>query len=344
MQNPFYARISTRQLIDLLYRVGTSLRAGVDIRRAFATESNRGKGGYAEAVRQISERVDAGHMVHEAMNDQGKYFPRLTRELVEVGETTGRLDEVMLRLAEHYRHLLNVKNEFLRGIFWPVTELVMAVAVIGLAILILGFLAPGIDPIGFGTGVPGLIKFLTAVGFFFGMIVLGYFCVTRGWFGSAALIPYIMKVPGIGTALQTMALGRMAWTFSMSIDAGVDARKTMDMALRSTENPYYMSHLEEVDQMIVNGHEFHETLRHTGKYPEDFLVAMETAETTGTHSETMRRIADDYQEQAMHSTKILAKIASFAVWACVAAMIISAIFKMFFFIQNIQKQALDGFL
>ena len=60
--------------------------------------------------------------------------------MVEVGERTGRLDEVFLRLSDHYENLLKVRRGFLAGIAWPVIELTIALIVIGAAIGIYGWL------------------------------------------------------------------------------------------------------------------------------------------------------------------------------------------------------------
>ena len=60
--------------------------------------------------------------------------------MTDVGELTGNLESVLLRLSDHYQHLLRLRKTFLFGIFWPALELVMAVFVVGLLILFLGVL------------------------------------------------------------------------------------------------------------------------------------------------------------------------------------------------------------
>lgn len=79
--------------------------------------------------------------------------------MVDVGEKTGRLDEVFIRLAEHYDHVLDLQRTFLQGIAWPMVQLIAALGVIGLLIWIMGILPEGIDgkPIdilGLGSSAP----------------------------------------------------------------------------------------------------------------------------------------------------------------------------------------------
>ena len=69
-------------------------------------------------------------------------------EMLEAGDQTGHVDAVLLRLAEHYEHLLTLRRIFLVGILWPAIQLVLAIFVIGLLIWVLGFV--GTDILGWG--------------------------------------------------------------------------------------------------------------------------------------------------------------------------------------------------
>jgi hypothetical protein len=68
------------------------------------------------------------------------YFPPMFVQMVAIGEQTGKLDEVLKRLGEHYEHLAVMRRNFLIGIAWPAFELVFAVLVIGAVIFITGII------------------------------------------------------------------------------------------------------------------------------------------------------------------------------------------------------------
>ncbi len=72
-----------------------------------------------------------------------------------------------------------------------------------------------------------------------------------------------MRVPVVGTTLQTMALARLSWTLSLALNAGIDARRAIRMALQSTQNRYYTQHIDKAEAVIVRGGQFHEALRRT---------------------------------------------------------------------------------
>src|SRR5262245_63433254 len=129
--------ISTRSLTTLPHRVGTAPRSGVDAPRVWEIETRHATGSYKDQLDRIRQRVTDGDPVADAMRSANGYFPPMFVQMVEVGEATGKLDEVLLRLAEHYEHQQQMKRAFWFGIAWPMVELVFAMAVIGLLILIL---------------------------------------------------------------------------------------------------------------------------------------------------------------------------------------------------------------
>lgn len=120
--------------------------------------------------RTISQAVNEGHTMTQALAATGDYFPLLMRELTAVGEESGKLDAVYKQLAEHFQQRLQMRRMFLAAIAWPMIQLAAAVAVIVLLIVILGVIRdmnPGvnIDILGFGLyGTRGLTIYFAFIG------------------------------------------------------------------------------------------------------------------------------------------------------------------------------------
>src|SRR5262245_26444204 len=119
--------ISTRSLIQLCHRVGTAVRSGVDARRVWEMEERHASGAQRQAIGTIRHKVAAGGTVAEGMQASGGYFPPMFVQMVAVGEQTGKLDEVLQRLAEHYEHLASMRRMFFIGIAWPLFSLVFGI-------------------------------------------------------------------------------------------------------------------------------------------------------------------------------------------------------------------------
>src|SRR5262245_56664324 len=155
------SRIGTNTLIQLCRRVGTSMRAGVEPRKLWETETRHATGSLRTYIERVKEGVLRGDSVAESMRACEGYFPPLVTEMVDVGERTGHVDAVFLKLADHYEHQRQTTRSFLMGIAFPAFELSFAVFILGGLMAVMGWITDSrggtrIDILGIGlTGTFG---------------------------------------------------------------------------------------------------------------------------------------------------------------------------------------------
>lgn len=342
----FANHIGLKRLAQLCRRLGTALEAGVDVRRSWDREAQSGPTPHRAQIERISQAINQGQSIPAAIRQTGSYFPDFFREMVELGDRTGKLDRVLLRLAEHYEHLLGLRRVFLAGIAWPAIQLVMAIGIIGLLIGALGWVSSRtgetVDLLGFGlVGLSGLIRYFLLLAVLAACGYGGYLLLTRGPVAEA-LHRLLMQIPGIGHSLKVMALARMAWTLGLALDSGADARNSLRLALTSTLNAHYTQHADAVDRAIRSGHEMHDALRETGAFPHDFLDAVQVGEESGRLSESLLKLAEQYRDQAKAATTGLTIAATLAVWGFVAMILIVLIFRLFGAYLGILDEAVRG--
>jgi type II secretory pathway component PulF len=323
------SHISTRSLINLSHRVGTALRSGVDVRRVWEMETRHASGPLRERLESIREKVAVGEHVAEAMRQTGGFFPPMFVQMVEIGEATGKLDEVLLRLAEHYEHQQQMKRAFWFGVAWPLFELVFAAGIIGFLIFILGMLGSGQDVFGIGLkGTTGAIIWFVGCGLIAGAIAITSHALVRGWLGPQPVL-LAMKIPVLGKCLESLALSRLTWSLAMSLDSGMDARRAVELSIKAAQNPYFESSLARVTGGIRANMQFHESFREAGIFPEDFVNQLEAAEMAGATTESLLRLAKEYEDRARTAMRVLTAIATVGVMLLVFAILIFAIFSLF---------------
>jgi type II secretory pathway component PulF len=326
--------ISTAALIRLCQRVGTAVRSGVDARRVWEMEERHASGALKQALGNIRQHVAKGGTVAEAMQDSGQ-FPPMFVQMVAVGEQTGRLDEVLHRLAEHYEQLSRMRRAFWIGIAWPLFELAFAVLVIGFVIYITGVIAAARggeapDILGWGlTGTRGAILWFLFCGLLAAGVALLATAFSRGWLGPGPVVA-AMRIPVLGKCLESLALSRLTWALAMALDSGMDARRAVELSIQSSQNPYYESSLARVAAGIRANRQFHESFADGGVFPPDFLQQLEAAELAGATHEALLRLAKEYEDRAQSAMMILTGIATVAVVILIFGVIIYAIFSLFF--------------
>lgn len=340
--------ISSKELIGLCQRVGQSLKAGVEIRRVWQMESSRGSAAHRQHMESILRHVSAGGTVADGLRACGGFFPPLTCQMVEIGEKTGQLDGVLLKLAKYYEQQEALKKSFYLGIAWPMLQLLAATFVIAGVIWISGMIGSfmgtggaGIDILGLGlTGGWGALLFLLSVATVAGGVVLAVNALLRGWFGPAPL-QLAMRLPVLGSCLESFALSRLTWSFALGLESGMDARRVVELAVASTQNAHYEQHAAAISAGVARGQTFHESFEQTHAFPQEFLHSLETAEIAGATSEALLRLAKQYEDKAHEAMRYVTMACTAATFVIVALVMILAIARLAFFVFQPYREAID---
>jgi type IV pilus assembly protein PilC len=327
-------------------RMGVGLRAGVDIMRMLDAETRFGSPQHRLVMKRISECIREGNSLARAMLNEKRYFPPLLIQLVNAAEEGGRLESVFAYMADHYDQLLETRRFFLSRISMPLLQLGLAILIIGGVILIQGILAhggtPAFDASGLGlAGTKGLAIYSLFVLLIGGAIGLLIFGAWKNWFNCHRhLMPIVQRIPQLGTALTTLGLSRLSMTLSMLLNAGVDARRSIKQAFLATGNYYFIGGMDRAVAEVEKGHSFGDAFDAAEVFPVDFLDSVRVGELSGTETESLDRLAHQYQEQSKHALSVIATLISIAIWISIMLLLAFWVIRMFMSYVNM----LSGFL
>lgn len=346
----FSQRIRTQTLVVLCRSLGTMLHAGVAIKKAFRVAAQKTSDRRAqEALEAIHTAVSAGDDVASAIREQGEAFPRLMVDMVAVAEQTGTLPEVLLSLSQHYESNLRLRKEFLRGIAWPLFQLVAAVLIIALVILLLGWMAEfqnrnpkEVDILGWGLiGPSGAINWLAMTFGSAAAAFVGYQVASRSLSGKQLLDPLLMKIPVLGSCLRAFGLARFSWAYALTQQAGMPIDRSIEASLRATANGAFIGQTARICAAVNAGDDFSDALAQSRLFPDEFLEIVRVAETSGTVPEALERLSPQFEDQARNSLNALVAAMSWLVWMLVAAFIVFVIFSIFMWYMDLLSSALD---
>jgi len=321
-------------LANLSRRVAASLSAGIDVRKVWQDEVGRATPRFRPAIAGISRSIDGGQTLAQAIDREDSPFPPLFCQLVALGDATGRLSDILLRLSEQYEHQLRMKRAFLASITWPVIQLVAALSIVGLMIWIMGAIASmtGNEPIDvLGVGLVGTTGLLIYMAFIAVMVGLGYGLfklLTSDRIASGPLQQVLLKIPVVGQCVESILLSRFAWALGLSLEAGMDVRRALPFAFRGTGSGVFIRHLESATAYVNRGQTVEEALASTAQFPLDFLSVVSVGETTGRLAESLLHEADQQQQRAQSLLETVAKIAGFVIWGLIAVLIASIVIRV----------------
>ena len=340
-------RIPLTELAALARRLSVQLAAGVDLRRVWLHEVETARGVTRSRYTDIRETIDRGNNLTEGLAATRGFFPPLFCELVDVGEQSGHLSEVLRSLAENYEHQIKLRRRFRSEMSYPMLQLTLALVIVGVLIWAMGFIGEmtgtKVDILQFGlVGTPGLIIYVSSLA---GIGAVGFFLwqkIRRGALWARPLQALIMRVPALSGALNTMALARFTWVLSVTLGAGMDLRKSLALSLRSTGTWRFVEQIDPIWQSIRDGRDISEAMTETGVFPRRIVDAISVGERSGRLSETMELLSEQYQDEARAALTVLTRLAGMAVWVAVAALIIFLIFRIFSFYIGGINNAING--
>lgn len=330
----FTRQIRTKTLIEFCHRVGLSLEAGVDIRRTLDREAQNIGGREGDKIKDLAERVSRGESLSEAIVRGGDFFPKLVRKMLPVGEATGRLDQFLLRLSDHYERLRRTRRRILNLVRWPLFQFAMALIVLGVLIWVPEIL-PRIngkpqDLLGWGmVGTWGLMAYVGILATAFGVIVSVVHAIRQERFGFHRILDVLERLPVVGVTLREMALGRFTWSLAMTTNTPMDLKESLRLAFDAAGLSRFRNAFPTAEALLESGRELNEVLAATGQFPYELISALEVAEQAGTVSESLARQAVLCEEKVERSLESLGTAIYVVIWLAVGTLIVMLIFRLF---------------
>jgi type IV pilus assembly protein PilC len=292
-------------------------------------EEKRGGSALSVASGEIADSLSKGDSLKESFDQHSKLFPLLMLSMIQVGEETGNLPEILDELSRHYGEQAMLQRKLKSQITMPVFQLGMAIAVIAILIFVLGFLTD-YDPLGWGLkGASGSIFFLGIIisiitgGFLLWKIVLSNVAF------KAKISETFVNLPVVGSYLKESALGKFSIGLGLTLNSPMSTKKALRLSMEITSNDAFIQACQPVLSSIKKGQPIVMALSQCSIFPEEYLAQIEVAEESGSIPETCKRLALYHSEEAGRQLSIIFYLMGGAVWLCTAGFIIFMIMKMY---------------
>ena len=315
----FGPRIRLKHLVPFLHQAGTMLRAGLDLRQVLRTLARLGPSRtLRQAVAHMSERVEAGESMEAALKAAGPVFPDMMVRVVSVGEASGNLGEMFLELANYYDWWRLTLRRLLTGLIYPGFMLFVLWHVLALlkyfGVLELGGLSCQAFLLIFYVGVP-VVLFLPKF-------------LRRAFGRTLFLDTLLLDLPVIGKHIRTLLLARFCLALELMLGAGVKIDEALARAADATGNAALARGVRPAVEEVLEGEALVTALAHTGLFPETFLARLQTAEESGAVAEDLRRLADQYADEARFAMDLIMRGLAFGAYVLMAGIVIYFIFRL----------------
>lgn len=307
--SPIDVQLFSRQLYTLL-------KSGVPIMRGLAglQESAINKS-FARVIKDLRESLDAGRELSAAMRRHPDVFSSFYISMVRIGETTGRLDEIFLRLFDHLEFEREMRERVRSAMRYPmfvVIAMAVAITVINL------FVIPAFAKVyaGFNAELPLMTRILIAssnfmVQYWFLLLAL----LLGAGFGFKMYIDtpngryrwdkFKLRLPIVGKIILKGTLGRFARSFALASKSGVPVVQGLNVVAQTVDNMYVMSRIEQMRDGVERGESILRVAMTTGVFTPIVLQMVAVGEETGALDDLMDEIAEMYEREVDYELKTL---------------------------------------
>ncbi len=294
----------------------TLLKAGVPIMGALkGLEESTSNPQFAEVVRDLRESLDTGRELSVSLARHPEVFNQFYTSMVSVGEQTGRLEEVFLRLFHHLEFEKFMREQVKSAIRYPS----FVVATMAIAIVIINiFVIPAFAKVyaGFKAELPLMTKVLIGFSNFMveywpyllaGLVVAVF--GARAWVNTAAgrmtWDRLKLRIPIAGAIIQKATLARFARSFSLAFRSGVPVTSGLGMVANTVENVYISERIARMREGVERGESVLRTARDAGVFTPVVLQMIAVGEESGALDDLTGEIADLYQREVEYDLKHL---------------------------------------
>ncbi|MFP5404261.1 MAG: type II secretion system F family protein [Gammaproteobacteria bacterium] len=306
---PIDVQLFSRQLYTLM-------RAGVPILRALTglIESTTNPA-FARVVASLKGSLEAGRDLSTSMRQHPEVFSPFYISMVRVGESTGRLDDIFLRLFDYLENERETRARLKEALRYPsfvAISMVVAVAVINV------FVIPAFAKVyaGFNAELPLMTRVLMESsrltidygGFLLAGAVLAAIGF-RAWRatedGRLAWDRFKLRLPITGSLILRSTLARFARTFALSMKSGIPVAQAFSVVAEVTDNAWVAQRVQQMRNGVERGESILRTAQASNVFNPVVLQMIAVGEETGAIDELMDEVAGMYEREVDYEIKTL---------------------------------------
>ena len=301
----------TRQIHSLL-------KAGVPIMRALAGLQESSSNPAMRAVlQQIRESLDSGRELSVSMARHPKVFTPFYLSMVRVGEMTGRLEEIFIRLFEHMEFERFMHGQVKSALRYPS----FVVTAMGIALVVVNvFVIPAFAQVfkGFGAELPLMTRVLLG---FSGFMVAWWPVLVGGAAAAAfAFKSYTatvagrywwdktkLRIPIAGKIVRKATLARFAGSLALAMRSGVPIIQALTNVALTVDNAYIAKKVEGMREGVERGESILRTAHNAAVFTPVVLQMIAVGEESGALDDMMQQVSGLYQNEVEYELKTLAE-------------------------------------
>lgn len=304
----FNRKITVKDLSLFCRQMHTMLDAGISITNSLemlSTQVTNKK--LQEIIVEMQNDVKKGEMLSFSMKKYPDEFPRLLVSMVESGEASGNLDEMMLRMAIQYEKENKINSKIKSAMIYPIILSIIAIVAI---VVIMIFVMPTFKEIfdNENISLPLITTMLLKISnilsnwwyvFLLAIIVFVYslsrFRKTKK--GYIFFSKLKLKIPIVSKLTKKIVVSRFTRTLATLITSGVSIVEALPIVQGVLRNSVAEEEMEIIKERVVRGDGLSVPIKESIVFPDLLASMVNIGEESGALEDMLNKTADFYDEE-----------------------------------------------
>ncbi|MFO1451451.1 MAG: type II secretion system F family protein [Opitutaceae bacterium] len=258
-------------------------------------------------IRDVRLDISAGNSFSSAVKQFPNSFNSLFISMVEAGEASGALAEILAKVAVYFESSVKLTKKVKSAMTYPI-------AVIGLAVVLVNVLIMFVIPVfaamfaDFGAKLPAptqmlidLSKFMGSYWWAIALVLIGVWYTMKKYIstpvGRAQKDRMLVKAPIFGPLVHKITLSRFCRTYATLVRSGVPILRTLEIVASASNKVQVEEACGEIAKHVSQGGQVSEILASNTFFPPMMKHMVKAGESTGNVDGMMNKIADFYDTE-----------------------------------------------
>lgn len=268
---------------------------------------------------QIKASIENGHSFSESLALYPNQFNSLYRNILSVGENSGTLDSMLIRVAEHQEKIERLRSKFKKALLYPTAVLIVSFVV---SAVLLIYVVPQFETMfaNFNAKLPWFTQFILNISrwlqvywIYFGLFILVvsiglYKFIKSSAKAKTSIDKFLLKVPLLGTIINKICLARFTRTLNTMLKAGIPLLNSLPATATVVDNAVYRDAINNIKDEVESGQSLNRAMSNSHVFNHMVIQMTAVGENSGTLDDMLLKMAEMYEAEIDNTVDNLSNI------------------------------------
>ena len=314
----FNKKVTTPELILFTKQLRTMLRTGIPILKTISIlEAQTKNPTLKKALTQMEQEIQEGSTMTSVFKRQPHIFSKLYCGLINAGEMSGTIAEILDRVTFILEHEYKVKRDIKSALAYPK---MVVITLVGAFFFLLNFVIPKFVGIFAKAGIDLPLPTKICLLMYHGMqtywpVMLGsaiaVFVSLQLFFkseqGAISRDRFLIRLPIVGPLFVKSAMSRFASILAILLSSGISVLASFEILSATIGNAAIAQEFDTLATKMSEGHGISAPLRASTFFPPMVVNMIAIGEEAGSLDEMLRQVASHYDEEVEYAVAGLAE-------------------------------------